>query len=65
MDKGTMKLGDLFINEKTLKPARKNWPVLVNQDGKILWVVGLRADDRFRISPSSKQVLEIKLERVR
>lgn len=61
MRKGKMKLGDLFINEKVLKPARKNWPVLTNKTGQILWVVGLRADDQFRVQEGTKSIFEVKL----
>lgn len=63
MSHGKMKLGHLFINEKILKPARKNWPILVNQQGQIIWVVGLRADDRFRVTASTNAVIEVRLKR--
>ncbi len=64
MRHGQMKLADLFINEKVLKPARKHWPVLVNAHGEIMWVAGLRADERFRIEEQSRCVMEVRLERL-
>ncbi|MAT43090.1 MAG: tRNA lysidine(34) synthetase TilS [Anaerolineaceae bacterium] len=63
MRSGKMKLSDLFINEKIIKPARKSWPVLFNQNNDLLWVVGIRADDRFRIQEFTKNIIEVKLER--
>lgn len=64
MRTGKMKLSDLFINEKIIKPARKSWPVLFNQTNDLLWVVGIRADNRFRVQEYTKSIIEVKLEKI-
>lgn len=39
---GSKKIKDIFIDEKVTQRRRKQWPILTNQSGTILWVVGLR-----------------------
>lgn len=42
---GHQKLKDLFINEKIPTFKRDNWPLLVDENDQILWVIGLRKAD--------------------
>jgi len=54
--RGEKKLQDLFVDEKV--PRRRRWNTAVVRDGKgIVWVVGHRIDERFRISEATRQVL--------
>jgi tRNA(Ile)-lysidine synthase len=57
--KGMKKISDFLIDEKVSLPDKeKTWLLASGQ--KIVWVVGYRIDDRFRINPSTSQVLMIR-----
>ena len=50
------KLSDLFIDEKVPVTKKDDIPILVNGNGEIIWVIGFRQDNRYRISPATKNV---------
>jgi tRNA(Ile)-lysidine synthase len=58
---GTKKLHDVFIDEKVSLAERDRWPILCDDRG-ILWVVGLKQDERTRVTDATEQVLRIDVD---
>jgi len=53
------KLSDFFTDSKLSIDDKENIWILCS-GGKIAWIVGHRIDNRFRITPKTKQVIQIK-----
>jgi len=60
--KGSKKLQDLFVDAKVPRERRKQVPIVTDQKG-ILWVSGLRIDERGRVGGATQQVLVLTLHR--
>lgn len=58
--KGLKKLSDFFIDEKYSIPDKENAWILYSGD-RVVWIVGKRIDDRFKLTPETKTVLRIEL----
>ena len=57
---GKKKLKDYFLDEKySLIDKEEQW-LLCSEDA-IVWVVGRRMDDRFKVTPETQNILEVKL----
>lgn len=63
MDEGTVKLSDMWINEKLLQAARKKWPLVINSNDEIIWIPGIRLHNRYRISDTTKNILKLTVVR--
>lgn len=56
--KGSKLLSDFFVDQKFTEYQKQNVWLLVSAGGDILWVVGYRLDDRFKITDDTKTVFE-------
>jgi tRNA(Ile)-lysidine synthase len=57
---GLKKISDFFIDEKMSIPEKENtW--IISSGNQVVWVVGKRIDDRFKILPTTKFVLKMEL----
>lgn len=54
--KGRKKLKDFFIDSKVPKPLRRQIPLLISE-GNIVWVVGYRINECFKLRERSKRAL--------
>jgi tRNA(Ile)-lysidine synthase len=50
------KLSDFFVDEKVPLPIKDRTPLLINGNGEIVWVVGMRQDERYKLSATTKKV---------
>lgn len=54
---GEKKLSDFFIDQKIPVFEKKQIPLLVNGNGEIIWIVGYRLDNRYKITEITKKVV--------
>jgi tRNA(Ile)-lysidine synthase len=59
--KGTKKISD-FLNEQKITSSKKKEQLLLTNKGKIVWVLGLRLDERFKITSNTKRIIELCLK---
>lgn len=55
--KQSVKLQDLFINQKVPREQRRRLVLAVSEGGEIFWVEGLRISERFKLTTSTKRGL--------
>jgi len=58
---GFKKVKDIFIDNKIPSEERIKIPILVSHDD-IVWVYGIRIDDRYKIKQKTKRILRCKVE---
>jgi tRNA(Ile)-lysidine synthase len=56
--KGHKKLKDFFIDLKLPLEARRRVPLLISRN-EIVWVCGLRMDDRFKVTSETRNILRV------
>ena len=54
--KGFKKLSDFLIDSKVPLPQKEKIPLLINGNGEIIWVAGLRQDNRYKVNATTKKV---------
>lgn len=54
---GSKKLKDFFIDAKVPLHIRNQIPILVDGLGRIMWLAGMRMDNRFKITGKTKRLL--------
>ncbi|NDW09033.1 tRNA lysidine(34) synthetase TilS [Dysgonomonas sp. 520] len=60
--KGKKKLSDYFTDKKYSIPEKENvW--ILSSGNKIIWIIGDRADNRFRITDETHEILKITLKK--
>ena len=57
---GTKKLQDFFVDEKVRAEARDDVPV-VESGGRIIWVGGLRLDERAKVTEKTRKIVRLEL----
>lgn len=57
---GSQKVKKFFINTKVARARRQTCPVLLSRE-RIVWLVGHRLDDGFKIEPSTRNILKVEL----
>lgn len=60
--KGKRKLSDFFSDLKFKSIEKQNIKLLCNGNGDIVWVMGLRSDNRYRIGKSTPNILILRLD---
>jgi tRNA(Ile)-lysidine synthase len=56
--RGEKKLQDFFVDEKIPRRVRQRVP-LIESGGKIVWLVGYRIDDRYKVTAKTTQVVQL------
>jgi tRNA(Ile)-lysidine synthase len=56
---GRKKISDFFVDEKIPLHEKRRIPILLSARGEVIWVCGMRLDDRFKITPATRRVLKL------
>ncbi len=59
---GTKKVSDFFVSRKVPLIRKSRVPIVVNGNGEIIWVAGMRLDDRYKVTPNTKKVYIFELK---
>ena len=61
--KGTVKLQDFFVNAKVPRTERERIPLVLSGD-EILWVVGHRISERFKVHKGTRRTIRLEASRL-
>ncbi len=60
--KGEKKLSDFFVDKKISRPEKeKAW--IAESDGRIIAILGMRIDDRCKVTPTTRRIIELKYKK--
>lgn len=59
---GYKKLSDFFIDKKIPLHLKNSIPIIENANGDIIWLAGLRQDNRYKITSNTKKVVIFELK---
>jgi tRNA(Ile)-lysidine synthase len=62
--RGEKKLQDFFVDEKVPRRQRGRVPLLCAADGRIVWVVGCRIAEPFKVTDATRRVVRIRVEKL-
>jgi tRNA(Ile)-lysidine synthase len=57
------KVSDFFIDAKVPVYEKRHFPVLETREGEIVWLCGLRIDERFKVTEDTRRVLKLQYAR--
>ncbi|MFW6381630.1 MAG: tRNA lysidine(34) synthetase TilS [Bacillota bacterium] len=60
--RGSKKLKDFFIDEKIPVYKRDKIPLVTDNRGNIIWIAGMRLDDRFKVKKETTYILKLVLK---
>ncbi len=61
--KGVKKLQDFFVDKKITKEERDTIPI-IESEGRIVWVAGLRIDERVKVNKNTTKLVRLALQKV-
>jgi tRNA(Ile)-lysidine synthase len=56
--RGSKKVSD-YLNEQKIEYNKKAGQFVLTNNGKIVWVIGLRIDNNYKLIENSKKVLKL------
>ena len=60
--KGRKLLSDFLTNQKLTRfQKERQWVLCHGND--IVWVIGLRSDNRFRVTPQTKRIIQLRIKK--
>lgn len=59
MDGKQKKLSDFFIDEKLHQFEKEEVPLLLDKDHHIIWIMGMRLSENYRVNPESKKFYKL------
>jgi len=57
---GFKKVSDFFIDSKLSLPQKEKTWILANGE-QVVWIIGQRLDDRYKITPATRTILRLEL----